>query len=45
MIYANDKKWYERPLRCILGLHKFRPHPGGISWDVCDLCNGEVEVR
>ena len=46
MIYAHSSKWYERPLRCILGLHKFRPHPSpGWPWKVCTICDGEKEVR
>lgn len=45
MMYPDDLKWWERPLRCILGLHRFRPHPGGIPWKVCDVCHGEVGVR
>lgn len=43
MIYPWDTKWYERPLRCIFGLHKFIPHPGGIDWDCCQVCGGEKE--
>lgn len=45
MIYPRDRKWYERPLRCVLGLHKFFPHPGGINWKCCSVCDGEKEVR
>jgi hypothetical protein len=37
--------FWQRPLRCVFGFHKFRPHPGGISWKVCDACYGEKEVR
>lgn len=45
MIRPRDLKWWDRPLRCLIGLHKFRPHPGGIPFKVCTLCWGEKEVR
>ncbi len=37
--------WWQRPLACLLGLHRFRPHPGGIRWKVCTVCDGEKETR
>lgn len=43
MIYPRDLPWYERPLRCVFGLHKFQPHPGIHFWKVCSVCNGEKE--
>lgn len=44
MIYPSNNFW-QRPLACLLGFHKFRPHPGGINWKVCDTCHGEKEIR
>lgn len=44
MMYPGDKKWWELPLRCLLGLHRFRPHPGTTPdwpWKVCVVCSGE----
>jgi hypothetical protein len=39
MIHPN--KWWNRPLRCILGLHIMRIHPGHWWWQYCTRCGGE----
>jgi hypothetical protein len=44
MIYVHSSKWWQRPLACLLGFHSTRPHPGGISWEVCRVCDGERAV-
>jgi hypothetical protein len=43
VIYAEKPHWTELPLRCLFGLHKFKPHPGIHFWKVCSVCNGEKE--
>ena len=42
MIYPDDgTKWWQRPLPCVFGFHKFRTHPGMWWWQYCTRCMGE----
>lgn len=35
---------WERPFLCLLGFHKFRPHPGMWWWQYCTRCQGEKVI-
>jgi len=45
----HAQRWCARPLRCVLGLHRWRPHPssrvGTQVWRYCDACGTEQRVR
>ena len=34
-------KWFERPARCLVGLHAWKQHPGIPWFKYCSLCQRE----
>lgn len=46
MMYPKPfKRWWERPLVCLLGFHTLRRHPSGGGYVYCGRCYGERGPR
>lgn len=46
MDYPKDgRRWWQRPLSCLLNRHALRPHPGVWFIVYCQHCGGERNLK